>query len=101
MATEAVGVRLQKVLAQAGIASRRAAEDLITAGRVEVNGAVVTTLGTRVDPTRDAVRVDGERIPVDVSRVYLALNKPRGVVSTMSDPEGRRCLGDLVRDRPE
>jgi 23S rRNA pseudouridine2605 synthase len=95
------GVRLQKVLANAGLASRRAAEDLITTGRVEVNGAVVTQLGTRIDPTRDAVRVDGERIPVDVSAVYLALNKPRGVVSTMSDPEGRRCLGDLVRDRPE
>jgi len=101
MTTEPVGVRLQKVLAQAGVASRRAAEDLITAGRVEVNGAVVTILGTRVDPAHDVVRVDGDRIPVDVSKVYLALNKPRGVVSTMSDPEGRRCLGDLVRDRPE
>ncbi len=99
--TDTDGVRLQKVLAQAGVASRRAAEDLITAGRVEVNGALVTQLGTRVDPARDAVRVDGERIPVDVSAVYLALNKPRGVVSTMSDPEGRPCLGDLVRDRPE
>ncbi len=99
--TEPEGVRLQKVLSQAGVASRRAAEDLITAGRVEVNGAVVTTLGTRVDPSQDVLRVDGERVPVDVSKVYLALNKPRGVVSTMSDPEGRRCLGDLVRDRPE
>ena len=101
MATDPEGVRLQKVLAQAGVASRRAAEDLITAGRVEVNGAVVTTLGTRVDPTQDVLRVDGERVPVDVGKVYLALNKPRGVVSTMSDPEGRRCLGDIVRDRPE
>jgi 23S rRNA pseudouridine2605 synthase len=95
------GVRLQKVLAQAGVASRRAAEDLITAGRVKVNDAVVTTLGTRVDPERDVLRVDGERIVVDVGKVYLALNKPRGVVSTMSDPEGRRCLGDLVRHQKE
>ncbi|REF38034.1 pseudouridine synthase [Thermasporomyces composti] len=95
------GVRLQKVLSQAGVASRRAAEDLIRAGRVEVNGQVVTILGTRVDPSRDVVRVDGERVPVDVSKVYLALNKPRGVVSTMSDPQGRPCLGDLVRDRKE
>ena len=99
--SEQEGIRLQKVLAQAGVASRRAAEDLIVDGRVEVNGAVVTVLGTRVDPERDVLRVDGERIPVDVTKVYLALNKPRGVVSTMSDPEGRRCLGDLVQDRSE
>jgi 23S rRNA pseudouridine2605 synthase len=89
------------VLAQAGVGSRRAAEELIVAGRVEVNGQVVTTLGTRVDPGRDALRVDGKRIAVDETKVYLVLNKPRGVVSTMSDPQGRRCLGDLVRDRPE
>jgi 23S rRNA pseudouridine2605 synthase len=98
---EQAGVRLQKVLSQAGVASRRAAEDLIRAGRVEVNGQIITTLGTRVDPSRDIVRVDGERVPVDVSKVYLALNKPRGVVSTMSDPQGRPCLGDLVRGRAE
>ncbi len=98
---ESEGVRLQKVLAQAGVGSRRAAEELIVAGRVEVNGQVVTTLGTRVDPSRDALRVDGRRIAVDDTKVYLVLNKPRGVVSTMSDPQGRRCLGDLVRDRPE
>ncbi|WP_020577434.1 pseudouridine synthase [Actinopolymorpha alba] len=95
------GIRLQKVLAQAGVASRRAAEELIIDGRVEVNGEIVTVLGTRVDPEHDVLRVDGERVPVDVSKVYLALNKPRGVVSTMSDPEGRRCLGDLVEDRRE
>lgn len=99
--SEQEGIRLQKVLAQAGVASRRAAEELIVEGRVEVNGAVVTVLGTRVDPERDVLRVDGHRIPVDVTKVYLALNKPRGVVSTMSDPEGRRCLGDLVQDRSE
>jgi 23S rRNA pseudouridine2605 synthase len=95
------GVRLQKVLAQAGVASRRASEQLIADGRVEVNGATVTTLGTRVDPASDVIRVDGERVPVDVGKVYLALNKPRGVVSTMSDPEGRRTLADFVQDRTE
>ncbi|MFD2080795.1 23S rRNA pseudouridine2605 synthase [Actinopolymorpha cephalotaxi] len=98
---ESEGIRLQKVLAQAGVGSRRAGEELIVAGRVEVNGQVVTTLGTRVDPSRDSVRVDGKRIAVDDTKVYLVLNKPRGVVSTMSDPQGRRCLGDLVSDRPE
>lgn len=90
------GIRLQKVLAQAGVASRRASEELIAAGRVEVDGAVVEELGMRVDPATAAIRVDGKRIPVAPDKVYLALNKPRGVVSTMSDPEGRRCLGDLV-----
>ncbi len=95
------GIRLQKVLAQAGVASRRASEQLITDGRVEVNGAIVTLLGSRVDPERDVIRVDGERVPVDVGKVYLALNKPRGVVSTMSDPEGRRTLADYVQDREE
>ena len=95
------GIRLQKVLAQAGVASRRASEDLIAAGRVEVNGVVVDTLGARVDPERDAIRVDGARIPVASGQVYLVLNKPRGVVTTMADPQGRRCVGDLVADRPE
>ena len=93
--------RLQKVLAQAGVASRRASEELIVQGRVEVNGEVANVLGTRVDPTRDVIRVDGRRVVVDPTKVYLALNKPRGVVSTMSDPEGRPCLADFVRDRPE
>jgi len=95
------GERLQKVLARAGVASRRACEQLITDGRVQVNGEVVTQLGTRVDPEMDLVRVDGERIPTAARNAYLMLNKPRGVVSTMSDPQGRRCLGDLVADRPE
>jgi len=107
--TEPTGVRLQKVIASAGVASRRAAEELITSGRVQVNDTVVTTLGTRVDPERDSIRVDGERIVVEVGKAYYVLNKPRGVVSTMSDPEGRRCLGHVVRewmdeqsgDRPE
>jgi 23S rRNA pseudouridine2605 synthase len=95
------GIRLQKVLAQAGVASRRASEDMIAAGRVTVDGQVVTELGVRVDPATAVISVDGMRLQLDTTRVYLALNKPRGVVSTMSDPEGRPCLGDLVGDRTE
>jgi pseudouridine synthase len=89
--------RLQKTLAHAGVASRRAAERLISEGRVSVNGRVVTTLGTRVDPGRDAIKVDGKRLPArPVARTYLAVNKPRGFVTTLSDPEGRPALGDLL-----
>ncbi len=93
------GVRLQKVLAQAGLGSRRACEELIAAGRVEVDGQRVTELGIRVDPRRAAVHVDGLRIQLDTSMVYLALNKPKGVVSSMSDPHGRPCLADYVPNR--
>jgi 23S rRNA pseudouridine2605 synthase len=93
------GVRLQKVLSQAGIASRRAAEKMIVDGRVEVDGRPVTELGTRVDPKAAAIRVDGMRVMVDDTLVYLALNKPRGVHSTMSDDRGRPCIGDLVEHR--
>jgi 23S rRNA pseudouridine2605 synthase len=96
MTGPADGLRLQKLLAQAGVASRRACEELIAAGRVEVDGDVVTRLGTRVDPTRAVVRVDGARIPPVSEHVYLALNKPLGVVSAMSDSRGRRNLGDLL-----
>ena len=95
------GVRLQKVLAQAGVASRRAAEQLIAQGRVTVDGAVVREQGVRVDPERTDVRVDGDKVTTQAGVVHLALNKPRGVVTTMSDPEGRECVGDLVADRPE
>jgi 23S rRNA pseudouridine2605 synthase len=94
-------VRLQKLLAQSGVASRRACEELMLAGRVEVDGEVVTRLGTKVDPTRAVIRVDGRRLPPQSPHVYLVLNKPRGVVSTMSDPQGRRSVGDLVAGRPE
>lgn len=90
------GVRLQKVLAAAGIASRRASEILIDEGRVEVNGKVVTEQGTRVNPETDHIRVDGSRIPPPRRHVYLVLNKPRGVVSTMDDPEGRPTLTDYL-----
>lgn len=96
-----VGVRLQKVLAAAGLGSRRACEELIAAGRVEVDGARVRTQGVRVDPARAVVRVDGERIPTAPGLAYLALNKPRGMLSAMSDPAGRPCVGDLVGDRRE
>ena len=89
------GIRLQKVLAQAGLASRRAAEDMIAAGRVEVNGELIVDQGRRVDPERDEIRVDGSRIPTARRHVYYVLNKPQGVVSTMDDPEGRPCLSDL------
>jgi len=95
------GVRLQKVLASAGVGSRRACEQLIAAGRVSVGGSVVTELGVRVDPATAVIHVDGMRLQLDTTRVYLALNKPRGVVSTMHDPEGRPCLGDLVGQRNE
>src|SRR4051795_12533934 len=94
-------VRLQKLLAQSGVASRRKCEELMLAGLVEVDGEVVTRLGTKVDPTQAVIRVQGKRLPPVSKQVYLALNKPRGVVSTMSDPEGRRSLSDLVADRPE
>ena len=94
-------VRLQKLLAQSGVASRRKCEELMLAGEVEVDGEVVTRLGTKVDPRTAVIRVDGQRLPPVSEQVYLVLNKPRGVVSTMSDPEGRRNLGDLVADRPE
>ena len=95
------GVRLQKVLARAGGASRRSAEILIEEGRVEVDGRVVTEFGVRVDPETAVIRVDGARIPPVSANVYLVLNKPRGVVTTMSDPQGRPCITDFVHDRPE
>jgi 23S rRNA pseudouridine2605 synthase len=92
-------IRLQKVLSQAGIASRRVAEKLIVDGRVEVDGQVITELGTRVDPQVSVIHVDGARVMLDDSLVHLALNKPRGVHSTMSDDRGRPCIGDLIEHR--
>jgi 23S rRNA pseudouridine2605 synthase len=93
------GIRLQKVLAAAGLGSRRACEELIAAGRVTVDGEVAE-LGNRVDPRTAVIHVDGDRIVVRDDLVYLALNKPRGVLSAMSDARGRPTVGDLVRDRP-
>ena len=90
------GVRLQKVLSQAGVASRRNAEIMIDEGRVEVNGELVTEQGRRVDPDRDAIRVDGRRIPPPRRHAYYVMNKPRGIVCTMSDDEGRACIADYL-----
>jgi 23S rRNA pseudouridine2605 synthase len=95
------GVRLQKVLASAGLGSRRACEDLISAGRVTVDGQVVRELGVRVDPKHAVLHVDGMRLQLDTSLITLALNKPYGVVSTMHDPEGRPSLSEFIADRPE
>lgn len=97
----AEGIRLQKVLAQAGLGSRRRCEELMATGRVEVNGEVVTQMGVRVDPQVDLVRVDGRRIPPPSDHVYLVLNKPRGVVSSMADEQGRRDLTEFVAGRQE
>ncbi|HEX9106326.1 MAG TPA: pseudouridine synthase [Longimicrobiales bacterium] len=87
--------RLQKYLSQAGVASRRKAEEVILAGRVRVNGAVVKELGSKVEPGRDVVEVDGRRVRT-AATVWLALNKPRGYVTTRDDPEGRATVYELV-----
>ncbi len=91
-----VVMRLQKFLARAGVASRRGSEDLMTAGRVSVNGTVVTSLGSKVDPRVDVVEVDGREVHASAGPVYLALNKPAGFVTTMRDPQQRPTVADLV-----
>ena len=92
------GIRLQKVMASAGVASRRVCEEMIAEGRVEVDGQVVTELGVRVDPKTAVIHVDGLRIQLDENMVYMVFNKPKGVVSTMEDPDGRPCVSDFVRN---
>lgn len=100
-APDAEGVRLQKALANAGVASRRVSEQLIVEGRVRVNGTVVTELGSRVHPETDLVDVDGVAVQFDETRRYVMLNKPTGVVSTMKDEHGRPDLRRYARDWDE
>jgi pseudouridine synthase len=95
------GERLQKLIAQAGIASRRAAETLILEGRVKVNGKVVVELGTRADITRDHIKVDNKLIHQPQRLLYIAFNKPREVVTTMSDPQGRATVVEYIRGLKE
>ena len=89
--------RLQKIIAAAGIASRRAAEKLITSGAVELNGKIVTELGTKADPERDHIRVNGKLLRGPERHIYLLMNKPKGYVTTVHDPEGRPTVMDLLR----
>ena len=95
------GIRLQKVLAAAGVGSRRHCEEMIGAGRIEVDGEIVRRFGARVDPQTQVIRVDGRRIPAREDLVYLALNKPAGVLTSMSDPRGRPTIADYLGDRME
>ena len=95
------GVRLQKLMAAAGVGSRRVCESLIEQGRVEVDGHVVTELGVRINPSTQVVHVDGVRVNLDEDRVYLAFNKPKGVVTTMNDDLGRVSLADYVGNREQ
>lgn len=95
---EQEGERLQKILARAGMGSRRACEELIEQSRVEVNGEIVLEQGKRVDPQKDEIKVDGLTVATQ-SYLFFALNKPAGVVSSMEDPDGRQCLGDYVTNR--
>lgn len=93
--------RLQKVLSRYGVASRRHAEELIRRGRVKVNGEVVDRLGTRVNPARDRIEVDGRLLFSEEKRVYLAFHKPKGVVTTLFDPQGRTSVRDFLQEVPE
>jgi 23S rRNA pseudouridine2605 synthase len=89
--------RLQKILSQAGISSRRKSEELIVAGRISVNGTIVTELGSKADLERDHIKVDGKLLRAPKRHVYIALNKPKGCVTTVSDPEGRQTVMHLLR----
>jgi len=93
--------RLNKIIADAGIASRRAADQLILEGRVSVDGEIIIELGCKYDPEINDVKVDGESLRINKSKTYLAFHKPAGIISTMSDPEGRANLGDYFKDRKD
>lgn len=93
--------RLNKIIADAGIASRRAADQLILEGRVTIDGQVIIELGGKYDPEINEVKVDGESLFISKSKTYLAFHKPAGIISTMSDPEGRPNLGDYFKDRKD
>lgn len=97
MKREPKAERLQKIIAEAGISSRRKAEELIREGRVRVNRRVVTELGTKADPSSDTIEVDGKAIPRRSPKVYILLNKPKGFISSLSDPEGRPVVTELLR----
>lgn len=92
-------IRLQKMIAQAGIASRRAAEKLITAGKVSVNGIIITKLGTTVSPDKDRICIEGREIKIQHKKILIALYKPKGVVSTCKDPEGRKTVLDCIPEK--
>src|SRR6476660_7029427 len=91
------GERLQKLLSRAGVASRRLAEELIAQGRVQVNGVTVTTLGTKADPDADEIKVDGRRMQTQNRKRYILLHKPRGYITSRSDPQGRPTVLYLLR----
>lgn len=90
--------RLQKILSRYGVSSRRSAEELIKQGRVAVNGEIVTSMGSKADPDRDSIVVDGKPLPTRLSFVYVALNKPKGYVTTTRDPQKRPVITDLIKD---
>ncbi|WP_456697082.1 pseudouridine synthase [Aeromicrobium sp. P5_D10] len=94
-------IRLQKVLAQAGLGSRRRCDDMIAQGRVEVNGEIIDVMGARVDPATDVVRVNGKRIPAPNDHAYVLLNKPRGIVTSMADEQGRPDLASFIAGRED
>src|SRR2546425_651694 len=91
--------RLQKILAHAGVASRRHAEEMIQSGRVSVNGHIVSELGSKADPDEDVIKVDGKKIRLPSRSIYILLNKPKNVMSTSSDPEGRPTVIEYVQER--
>ncbi|MFC1854953.1 pseudouridine synthase [Thermodesulfobacteriota bacterium] len=94
-------LRLQKIIAQAGIASRRAAETLISSGKVSVNGVKMTELGTKADSEKDVITVNGQRINSPEKKIYIMMHKPTGYVTTMNDPEGRKIVTDILKDIKE